>query len=68
MESFLRDNLCQSEKIDAAKKLLKIQQKAISNLEDVLESAAFQKAVDLIINCAGRVVVSGMGKSGLIGQ
>ena len=68
MESFLRDNLSQSEKIVAAKKLLKIQQKAISNLEDVLECEAFQKAVELIINCSGRVVVSGMGKSGLIGQ
>lgn len=62
------DNLSQSEKTTAAKKLLKIQQKAISNLEGVLESTAFQKAVDLIINCSGRVVVSGMGKSGLIGQ
>lgn len=68
MEIILGDNLSQSEKTAAAKKLLKIQQKAISNLESVLESAAFQKAVDLIINCSGRVVVSGMGKSGLIGQ
>lgn len=68
MEIILGDNLSQSEKTTAAKKLLKIQQKAISNLEGVLESTAFQKAVDLIINCSGRVVVSGMGKSGLIGQ
>ena len=68
MEIILSDNLSQSEKTTAAKKLLKIQQKAISNLEGVLESTAFQKAVDLIINCSGRVVVSGMGKSGLIGQ
>ena len=68
MEIILGDNLSQSEKTIAAKKLLKVQQKAISNLEVVLESATFQKAVDLIINCSGRVVVSGMGKSGLIGQ
>ena len=68
MEKFLSNNLSQSEKIVAARKLLKIQQKAISNLEEVLESGAFHEAVDLIINCQGRVVVSGMGKSGLIGQ
>ena len=68
MEKFLSNNLSQSEKIVAARKLLKIQQKAISNLEEVLESEAFHEAVDLIINCRGRVVVSGMGKSGLIGQ
>ena len=68
MERFLSNDLSQTEKIVAAKKLLKIQQKAISNLEEVLECEAFHRAVDLIINCSGRVVVSGMGKSGLIGQ
>ncbi|MFH2049187.1 MAG: hypothetical protein ABIJ12_07050, partial [bacterium] len=28
----------------------------------------FNKAVELIKNCKGRVIVSGMGKSGLIGK
>jgi arabinose-5-phosphate isomerase len=31
-------------------------------------SAAFQRAVDLMFCCAGRVVVTGMGKSGLIAR
>jgi len=31
-------------------------------------AAAFQRAVDLMFSCAGRVVVTGMGKSGLIGR
>src|SRR5579859_7433299 len=31
-------------------------------------AAAFQRAVDLIYCCAGRVVVTGMGKSGLIAR
>jgi len=31
-------------------------------------AAAFQRAVDLMFSCAGRVVVTGMGKSGLIAR
>jgi len=31
-------------------------------------AAAFQQAVDLLYSCAGRVVVTGMGKSGLIAR
>ncbi len=31
-------------------------------------AAAFQKAVDLLFFCAGRVVVTGMGKSGIIAR
>jgi arabinose-5-phosphate isomerase len=31
-------------------------------------AAAFQRAVDLMVCCAGRVVVTGMGKSGLIAR
>jgi arabinose-5-phosphate isomerase len=30
--------------------------------------AQFDKAVDLLLRCKGKVVVSGMGKSGLVGQ
>ena len=31
-------------------------------------AAGFQRAVDLMLSCAGRVVVTGMGKSGLIAR
>src|SRR5687768_5066865 len=39
-------------------------------LQDVAKrlDASFCTAVDLILGCSGRVVVTGMGKAGLIGQ
>lgn len=46
---------------------LRIEAEAISRLPDRL-GEDFARAVDLILGCKGRVVVSGMGKSGLIGQ
>jgi arabinose-5-phosphate isomerase len=47
--------------------VLKIEAQAI---EDVLArlDASFEKAVELLFRCKGRVVVTGMGKSGLIGR
>lgn len=40
---------------------------ALLNLESSIDQA-FEKAVQMILNTPGRVVVTGMGKSGLIGQ
>ena len=47
--------------------MLKIEARAVQALVDRLD-AQFTKAVDLLLRCKGKVVVSGMGKSGLIGQ
>jgi len=51
--------------IEQAKKVLKIESDAIARLIDRLDDN-FDRAVDLIMNCKGRVVVTGMGKSGHI--
>lgn len=53
--------------LDTARRVLKIEAQAI---QDVLArlNASFEKAVDVLFACKGRVVVSGMGKSGLIGR
>ena len=40
---------------------------AIANLSGKLDDN-FEKAVELIFNCSGRVIISGMGKSGHIGR
>ncbi len=53
--------------IDIAKKVLKIESEAVSALAEKLNSN-FEKAVDIILNCKGRVIVTGMGKSGLVGK
>jgi arabinose-5-phosphate isomerase len=47
--------------------VLTIEARAVQALIDRLDSK-FSKAVDLLAQCKGKVVVSGMGKSGLIGQ
>jgi arabinose-5-phosphate isomerase len=53
--------------IDTAKRVLDIEAAAIKSLTDRLDGN-FSKAVDLIISTTGKVVVSGMGKSGIIAQ
>ncbi len=51
--------------------VVRIEAEALRELADRIAgpmAAAFQKAVDLMFGCAGRVVVTGMGKSGLIAR
>src|ERR1700756_619377 len=51
--------------------VVRIEAVALSALADRIAgpmSASFQRAVDLMFCCAGRVVVTGMGKSGLIAR
>src|SRR5215472_4215273 len=51
--------------------VVRIEAEALRALADRIAgpmAAAFQRAVDLMYCCAGRVVVSGMGKSGLIAR
>jgi arabinose-5-phosphate isomerase len=49
------------------RRVLEIEARAVQALIDRLDDT-FNKAVDLLAQCKGKVVVSGMGKSGLIGQ
>jgi len=53
--------------IPQGKRVLEIEARAIAGLVDRLDHR-FTDAIDLLYHCAGKVVVSGMGKSGLIGQ
>ncbi len=53
--------------IEQAKKVLRIEAEAVSRLIDRVDDR-FDRAVDLVLNCRGRVVVTGMGKSGHIGN
>jgi arabinose-5-phosphate isomerase len=51
--------------------VVRIEAEALRALADRIGgsmAAAFQRAVDLLFCCAGRVVVTGMGKSGLIAR
>jgi arabinose-5-phosphate isomerase len=53
--------------IEKAKEVIRKEAEAILNLEKKVNSE-FQKAVELILKCRGRVIVTGIGKSGIIGK
>src|ERR1043166_3482862 len=52
---------------DVARKVLEIESAAIRDLIGRIDGS-FDRAVEVLFACAGRVVVTGMGKSGIIGQ
>lgn len=52
---------------DYAKEVFRIEAEAIASLADRLDEK-FDEAVNAILGCKGRVIVAGMGKSGLIGK
>ena len=51
--------------LELAKKVLRTEAAAILGLVDRL-NGDFERAVDLLFDCRGRVIVTGMGKSGII--
>lgn len=53
--------------LDLARQVLRIEAEAVLALVDRI-NGAFLRALELILNCHGRVIVSGMGKSGHVGR
>ncbi|CCU73492.1 KpsF/GutQ family sugar-phosphate isomerase [Thalassolituus oleivorans] len=53
--------------ISSAERTIKLEQQAVARLADYLDEH-FTRACQMIIQCRGRVVVTGMGKSGHIGN
>ena len=53
--------------IEAGKRVIRIEKEAIGLVENRI-GGNFAKAVDIILNRKGRVIVTGMGKSGAIGK
>jgi arabinose-5-phosphate isomerase len=53
--------------IQKAKRVIRMEADAVAELEGKINDS-FQKAIDIIFNCKGRVVVTGMGKSGIIAR
>ncbi len=52
---------------EQARRCLAIEAKAVESLMDRIDGD-FDKAIGMILECSGRVVVTGIGKSGLIGR
>jgi arabinose-5-phosphate isomerase len=53
--------------VDFVKKELKVEAKAITEVADRID-ANIEKAIDLLLNCPGKVIVTGMGKTGIIAR
>jgi len=52
-------------RIAKGREVVRIEAEAIRALEERID-ARFEKAIDLLLSCKGRVIVTGMGKSGII--
>jgi len=50
-----------------ARRVLEIEADSIKEVGAKL-GAAFEQAIELLLNCRGKVVISGLGKSGLVGR
>ena len=55
------------ERLARAAEVIRIEARTIARLEDLLDER-FVDAVDRILSCEGLIVVTGMGKAGLVGQ
>lgn len=53
--------------IELAKKTISIERDALIDLEQSIDNR-FQKALDIILQCSGRVIVTGIGKSAIVAQ
>jgi arabinose-5-phosphate isomerase len=53
--------------LEYARKVIEIEAQAIGSLTPIVD-ASFAKAAEMIFNCKGSCIVSGIGKAGIIGQ
>lgn len=56
-----------TEDVRYGKKVIALEAQALERLVDRVDDG-FQRAVDFVLHCKGRVVVTGIGKAGIIGQ
>lgn len=56
-----------AEDVQYGKKVIALEAQALERLVDRVDEG-FQRAVDFVLHCKGRVVVTGIGKAGIIGQ
>ena len=59
--------MSKSKNIEVGKNVIKIEAQAVAAIADRIGDE-FESAVNSILNCKGRLIILGMGKSGLISQ
>ncbi len=57
-----------SESLAVAREVLRTEAAALAKLAETLDEAALSRALDLLLGCRGRIVCTGMGKSGIIAR
>jgi arabinose-5-phosphate isomerase len=56
-----------AERLERAREVIRVEARTIQHLEALID-ARFDRAIELLLACKGKVVVTGMGKAGIIGQ
>ncbi|MCY3001487.1 MAG: KpsF/GutQ family sugar-phosphate isomerase [Planctomycetota bacterium] len=56
-----------SDRLERAREVIRVEARTIARLEQLLDQR-FVMAIDLLLECRGKVVCTGMGKAGLIAQ
>ena len=59
--------MSKSKNIEVGKNVIKIEAQAVAAIADRIGDE-FESSVNSILNCKGRLIILGMGKSGLISQ
>ena len=54
--------------LDLAREVFRSEANALAQLAERFDQVPFDKALDILLGCGGRIVVSGMGKSGIIAR
>ena len=54
--------------LQLAREVLRIEAAALARLADRFDAGSFDRALDIVLGCGGRIVVSGMGKYGIIAR
>lgn len=57
-----------SRALEVAREVIETEARALTSLAERFDTEAFDRALDLILACTGRVVCVGMGKSGIIAK
>ena len=60
------DEQVREQRLERAREVIRLEARTIAGLEALLDER-FARAVGLVVGCRGKVVVTGMGKAGLIG-
>ncbi len=61
----MKTNKEKTDYLDVARRVLDIEIDSIKALSEILDDS-FSEAIDVILRCKGRIVLTGMGKSGII--